>query len=312
MNGFIVAADFCYGCALVRAGDRDLSAIGALLTAEQGHFNALDSPLQIAAPQQRDERLRFSDDRYRNLPSAQFAGAEASIVALVGLMFEARIAAGPEVVVTCRGAEADVAHTLRRAIRSGCRSVLSFGIAGGLDPDLRAGDCIIASDIADAHQLHPTDPNWARNLVEAIPGARLGRIAGVNSVASDVATKRDLYRRTRAVAVDMESHIAARIAADHKVAFAAIRVVLDPAHRALPEAAVLAANEDGSVNLAPVMRAIFGYPSQLPALVQLGLDAYAARSALKRLRRLLGPGFGLSRLSDDIEPQVPANQPVPV
>lgn len=234
------------------------------------------------------------------------------MVALVGLAFEARIAADPEVLVVCRGAERDVADTLRRAVRAGCRNLISFGIAGGLDPDLRPGDCIIASDIADAGHLHAADAGWSRNLADAIPGARIGRIVGVNCVVADPATKRDLYRRTGAVAVDMESHIVARVAADHRLAFTAIRVVLDPAHRALPEAAILAANGDGSVNLTPILRAIFSSSSQLAALMQLGFDAYAARSALVRLRRLLGPGFGLSSLADDLGTQMPANQPIPI
>ncbi len=244
--------------------------------------------------------------------AARFSASAAAVVALVGLTFEARIAADPEVLVVCRGAETDVADALRRAVRAGCRNLISFGIAGGLHPDLRAGDCIIASDIADTGRLHATDVNWSRNLVDAIPGARIGRIVGANSIVADPAVKRELHLRTGAVAVDMESHIVARVAADHKLAFTAIRVVLDPAHRALPEAAILAANGDGSVNMTPILRAIFSSSSQLPALIQLGVDAYAARSALVRLRRLLGPGFGLSRLADDLGSQIPANQPIPI
>ena len=315
MKGFNVPANICYYRSLVRAGIMLYLQSGPCWRAEQGLSEMLDLPLEIAAVAEPDERLTYSHGAlHRNgvLPGRFSTASAASIVALVGLTFEARIAAGPQVLVVCRGAETEVADTLQRAVRAGCRSIVSFGIAGGLDPDLRAGDCIIASDIADARQLHPTDATWSRKLADAIPGARPGRIVGVDSIVAHPAAKRDLYLRTDAVAVDMESHIVARVAADHKLAFTAIRVVLDPAHRLLPEAAILAANGDGSVNLTPVLRAIFAYPSQLPALIQLALDAYAARSALVRLRQLLGPGFGLSRLANDLGQPIPANQPVPI
>ena len=47
--------------------------------------------------------------------------------------------------------------------------------------------------------------------------------------------KADLYRRSGAFLVDMESHIAARLAHARDVPFAALRVVADPAERTLPD-----------------------------------------------------------------------------
>ena len=66
--------------------------------------------------------------------------SQRSVIALVGLAFEARIAAGPGVLVVCRGRE--TADLLRLAIGAGCRSIISFGVAGGLAPDLLPGDCV--------------------------------------------------------------------------------------------------------------------------------------------------------------------------
>jgi len=48
------------------------------------------------------------------------------------------------------------------------------------------------------------------------------------------AAKRALYLKTGALAVDMESHIVAGVAAAHGLPVAAIRVITDPALRAVP------------------------------------------------------------------------------
>jgi hypothetical protein len=61
-------------------------------------------------------------------------------------------------------------------------------------------------------------------------------IVGVNAVISNPADKQKLHALTGAVAVDMESHLVARLAASYDLAFAAVRVVIDPAHRAVPPA----------------------------------------------------------------------------
>jgi adenosylhomocysteine nucleosidase len=217
--------------------------------------------------------------------------SERSVVALVGLAFEARIAAGPGVLVICRGGSRETAELVRIALRAGCRSIISFGVAGGLAPDLVPGDCVVASAIIDHPTLQPTDPLWSRKLTEMIPDARYGPIVGVNAVISNPADKRRLRALTGAVAVDMESHLVARLAASHCLAFTAVRVVIDPADRAVPHAALLAMAPGGSTDFSSMLWDILARPSQLSLLVRLAADAYAARTALVRLRRALGPGF---------------------
>ena len=215
--------------------------------------------------------------------------SQRSVIALVGLAFEARIAAGPGVLVACRGRE--TADLLRLAIGAGCRSIISFGVGGGLEPDLLPGDCVVASAIIDYPAVRPTDPLWSRKLADMIPDARHGPIMGVNAVVSDPADKRKLHAFTGAVAVDMESHLVARLADAHGLAFAAVRVIIDPAHRVVPPAALLAMAPGGSTDVSAMVREILARPSQVSPLMRLAADAIAARAALVRLRRVLGPSF---------------------
>jgi hopanoid-associated phosphorylase len=223
---------------------------------------------------------------------------ERFVIALVGMDFEARIAAGPGVLVICRNTENGVASSLALAIKRGYRSLISFGVAGGLAPHLRPGDWIVASLIIDAQRKCPTDQIWSKKLLEMIPGAGYAPIAGVDAAITAPGAKRRMHEETGAAAVDMESHHVARLAPAHGLSFAAVRVVLDPAHRAVPEAALAGMLPSGGTSVTAVMRKLIARPSQLSALLRIAIDAYAARGAMLRVRQLLGPGFGLLDLSD--------------
>ena len=93
------------------------------------------------------------------------------------------------------------------------------------------------------------------------------------------------------------SHLVARVAAEHGLAFAAVRVVVDPAHRPIPRAALLAMRPDGRTDVAALLRDLMARPSQLPPLARIAFDALAARAAMQRVRPLLGPHFGLFDLT---------------
>jgi hopanoid-associated phosphorylase len=217
--------------------------------------------------------------------------AERLVIALVGLAFEARIAAGPGVFVICRDAENEVAASLDLAIKRGCRSFISFGVAGGLAPHLRPGDWIVASSIIDGQQTRPTDQVWAEKMLELIPGASHAPIVGVDTAVTVPEAKRRMHVETGAAAVDMESHHAARIASTHGLSFAAVRVVIDPAHRVVPKAALAGMRPGGGTSVMAVIRELIARPSQLSGLLRVAVDAYAARNALLRTRRMLGPAF---------------------
>ena len=224
--------------------------------------------------------------------------ADRFVIALVGLAFEARIASGPGVVVVCRNTEDEVASSIDDALKRGCRSIISFGVAGGLAPHLRPGNWVVASSIVDAQQNRPTDRAWSEKILAMIPGAEHRPIAGVDYAVASPDAKRRMHAETGAATVDMESHLVARLAATHGLSFTAVRVVIDPAHRAIPDAALAGMRPDGGTSITAVIRELIAGPSQLSGLLRLAYDGYAARRALLRVRRLLGPDFGRIGLSE--------------
>ena len=93
-------------------------------------------------------------------------------------------------------------------------------------------------------------------------------------VAAD--EKARLYRETGALAVDMESHVASRIAARRGLPFAALRIISDAADMTLPPAALVGMRPDGGVASGAILRSLARHPGQLPALIRLGRDAGTA------------------------------------
>jgi hopanoid-associated phosphorylase len=215
------------------------------------------------------------------------------MIVVVGMAFEARIAAGLGVRVICSGDGRNLAPMLLRAMAAGCGGLISFGVAGGLAPELKPGTCVIGSRIFDEEEERPTDARWAQRLMRIIPDAVYGPIAGVRAPVAHSAAKTALHRETGAIAVDMESHVVARIAAQHDAPFAAIRVVVDPVERTIPRSALAGTRADGTIDPLAVVRSLVRCPRDLAGLIRMSLDARAARAALVRGSALLGPGLGL-------------------
>lgn len=216
------------------------------------------------------------------------------VFAATGLWAESRIMAAPGVrAVACGGRPDVLAESLRHAITEGAIAILSFGIAGGLDSALRPGDLIIASSIvAPDGTVIETDPAWRQKITAALaPRCRVGRIAGVTAAVASVHDKAALHASTSALAVDMESHVAAGIAREHGLPFAALRAIADPASRALPAAALVGLRPDGSSDVAAVLRALARSPAQLPSLIRVAIDTRAALGALARCNRNLVPAL---------------------
>lgn len=169
-----------------------------------------------------------------------------------------------------------------RALPAGVTAVLSFGIAGGLDPSTRPGDLIVASRVRAPSGAYAADADWAAALAR-LTGARLGILAGATAAVATPAAKRALHAGTGALAVDMESAAAAAHAAAHRLPFAVLRAIADPHDTALPRAALVGLRPDGGTAPWRVLAALARRPGELPALLRVARDARAAIDSLRRV-----------------------------
>ena len=150
--------------------------------------------------------LVSDSDEFSSIAKQQSKIHRRLVIAFVGLAFEARIAAGPGVLVACRTAGNELEKVATTAARQGYRGMISFGVAGGLASHLRAGDWVVASAIRESQTVRATDAVWSRKLLGMIDGAVHAPIVGVDHPVAEPAKKRELHRTTGAAAVDMESH----------------------------------------------------------------------------------------------------------
>jgi adenosylhomocysteine nucleosidase len=223
------------------------------------------------------------------------------ILMVTGLAKEMRLAEGPGLVAIASGGDTRRLRTLL-ADRSvpGCRAVLSFGIAGGLDPSLAPGDVVVATGVVAKGKRWAAHPALADSLAAVLVAGginvRRADIAGVDAPLLDASAKADMRFETGAAAVDMESHVASAFAARHGLIFAALRIVCDPATRTMPPVVANALRPDGGIDHFAILVDLVRRPTQLANLSRLASEARASFRALGRCRDLLGVGRGLPNL----------------
>lgn len=174
----------------------------------------------------------------------------------------------------------------------GVDGILSFGTAGALSPSLAAGDLIVAERILSPNdESVVTDSSWTRSITDKL-GIATVDVYGSEQLAG-TGTKARLFADTGAVAVDMESHIAATLAARAGVPVAVLRAIVDPADFEFPGYVTDAVRPDGSVSLLPIIAGLCLQPWTFGRLTALNSYNRAAMLALGGAVRTLGPGFGL-------------------
>jgi adenosylhomocysteine nucleosidase len=221
------------------------------------------------------------------------------IVAVTGLGREARIVSRPNVATVIGGGDGARLRTqIKAAFDNGARRVLSIGICGALSPALAVGDCIVATEIVAQEQRYIAYQPWTDELLARVPEARPGAIAGSEKIVAQADEKTRLYRATGAAGVDMESHIAAAMAQEFGLPFAALRVVSDSSRASLPHAAEVAMSPNGKVDFLAVLRSLMARPGQIPALLQTAWDAEKAFGVLFRCRHVLAPGLAPANLGE--------------
>ena len=217
-----------------------------------------------------------------------------TVGAVTGLAAEAALARdlGLAVAVgagTRAGTEAAIAELLARPVLG----LVSFGIAGGLAPGLPTGTVLLPAAIRGGDgSAHWVDIDWPERLAKGARAATLavlvGGMLGADEIAATTAAKAELHRTTRAVAVDLESHIVAAAAARARVPFVVLRAIADTAQQDLPPAALLPLTRRGRPNLPRVLLSIAVQPRQVRTLRALDREFRAALDALRAAGRALG------------------------
>jgi adenosylhomocysteine nucleosidase len=180
-----------------------------------------------------------------------------------------------------RAAAAAAAQAL---IDAGVSALMTFGMAGGLDPALKCGSVVIPSELLSSDGArYAASRAWREQVAAAVSplcAVSEGNLLTSSHAIETPADKAAAFRTTGAAAVDMESVAVAEIAAQHHLPFIAVRVIVDTAADMLPRA-VVAASRAGRVQFARLIGGLILAPREIAALVRL---AQRYRIAMRSLR----------------------------
>jgi adenosylhomocysteine nucleosidase len=182
-----------------------------------------------------------------------------------------------------RAAAAAAAQAL---VDAGVSALMTFGMAGGLDPALQPGSVVIPSELISSDGVRYVSCRaWREQVAAAVSALRPVSEGSLLTSAHAIETPADkaaAFRTIGAAAVDMESAAVAEIAAKHNLPFIAVRVIVDTAADMLPRA-VVAASRAGKVQFARLLGGLILAPREIASLIRL---AQRYRIAMRSLRAI--------------------------
>jgi hypothetical protein len=153
------------------------------------------------------------------------------------------------------------------------------GWAGGLSPDLAAGDVVLASTTLNR------EGDGVPCTVIPLPGARVGRLLTVAEALLTPADKADAHRKSGgALAAEMEAYPLATWAWKQGIPFVHARVILDAAGEALPDLGD-ALNPTGGLRYSSLARRLLAKPGPLLTLLHVVRRSRALAPVLGSLAR---------------------------
>jgi adenosylhomocysteine nucleosidase len=214
-----------------------------------------------------------------------------TVLAVTGLSKEAEMVGVADVVAVAGGGDARSLADKLNALHGDIRGVISIGLAGALSPLLKVGDVVIADQILTGAESWDCHEGWRVRLMSRLVHAHQGQLFGSDVIIEKAETKSGLHTATGALAVDMESQVAARFAQARNLPLAGLRVISDDATHVLPPAALVAMKPDGGIAIGRVLGSLLRHPSQVPSLIRTARASNKAFAELLRCLDLCGVGI---------------------
>jgi hypothetical protein len=144
-------------------------------------------------------------------------------------------------------------------------ALVMAGLAGALDPSLKVGDVIVE----DRDNLLPTDVPFRRGMIHC-----------AEWIITTPEQKAELFARTGAAAVDMESQIVRNYAEQMGLPFISVRAISDTAAETLDPAVMGLVDEMGRIKPLALATTLLRRPGLIPYLNRLGNNSQLAANQL--------------------------------
>nr|VFK68564.1 MAG: adenosylhomocysteine nucleosidase [Candidatus Kentron sp. UNK]VFK73646.1 MAG: adenosylhomocysteine nucleosidase [Candidatus Kentron sp. UNK] len=188
-------------------------------------------------------------------------------------------------------------------IDAGADALVSWGIAGALDPHLAPGDIVLPTDVIDHvdKQRYPVNQRWRAALKNRLDQNRLdpnkldhekiysqGSVVSTRAVQPGPRQKAKLHKDTGAMAVDMESAAIAAVANEENKPFIIIRSISDTTAMQLPSSAINATDPYGRVSILGLLAGLTKNPAELRHYPNLIRSLARAKRSLRGIRERCG------------------------
>ncbi len=170
------------------------------------------------------------------------------------------------------------------------RRVVSAGFAGALCTKLKRNDILIADQLLKQDESSSDRPcriavDVPRGLASATarPGVHRGGLLTVDRVVRSPKQRKELFDRTGALAVDMETFAVAEACAARQTAFSSVRVINDLADETLPrDVEHLLSQKPGAAQWGAALGAMWRRPASAKDFYQLRENALVASDRLAK------------------------------
>jgi len=212
-------------------------------------------------------------------------------------------------VLACCGIGGERAHEAAEdLVARGVVGLISWGISGGLAPELNPGDLLLPTEVRnESGATWACEPSWQAHIERRLRrglSVHVGTQFSCDQVVSAPAEKQRLFL-TGAQGVDMESAAVAAVASSAELPFIAIRAVCDPSDCAIPRSAVMAVGPDGRFKLGSFLFSMLIRPADLRGLMRLRSGLRSALGSLAEAVRLNGGLEGMAEGVGSKGPSIP-------
>ncbi len=204
---------------------------------------------------------------------------------------------GTELLVVQSGMGMDNAFSAAMwLVGKNLRALGGVGVSGGLDPGLGPGDMVFADAVFmeredGVYRVWKRDESGSKGALDGLAAkgvtARWGPIVTVRRAVLNAASKKALFDRTGAMAVDMETAGVAQVANQSDLPFFAVRAVCDSADVSIPEVLYQCVDQKGSPRIFYLFRLLLRRPLLLSHLLRMKRDFAAALGGVAYVRRYL-------------------------
>ena len=181
-------------------------------------------------------------------------------------------------------------HAAQELLAEGTEILVSWGLAGGLDPSMMPAQIVVGSTVISANgDTLKSDDLIGNRLMDVLSDLQpiKGPIYTSTYPVSSAAEKSKLHSTHAAIAVDMESAAIAHVAREANAKFAAIRCIIDPSEFDLPPAAEKGIRANGRLNTMLILGHLLKQPWDIGQLIRLANWYRAALRKLDQTARLL-------------------------